>query len=141
MSHSSPVLRPGKKSDESGPAVSTARKRTGDAGEKAAAKFLTDRGYDVVDTNFRCRYGEIDIVAHYRDCLVFVEVRTKKSLTFGAPEESITHAKKEKLILTAQTYMQQHKDVPPNWRIDVIAIVMAGDDTVRSIKLIEGAVA
>ncbi len=121
--------------------MSTSRKRTGDAGEKAAARFLIDRGYDVVGTNFRCRYGEIDIVARHGDCMVFIEVRTKKSLEFGAPEESITRSKMDKLILTAQTYMQQHEDAPSDWRIDVIAIVMARDDTVRSIELIVGAVA
>jgi len=121
--------------------VSTARKRTGDAGEKAAAKFLKDRGYDVLDTNFRCRYGEIDIVARYGDCLIFVEVRTKKSLAFGTPEESITRSKMDKLILSAQTYMQQHEGIPDNWRIDVIGIVMEADGTVRNIELIEGAVA
>ena len=121
--------------------MSTSRKRTGDAGEKAAAKFLKEHDYDILDTNFRCRYGEIDIIARHGDCLVFVEVHTKKSLTYGTPEESITRSKMDKLILTSQTYMQQHEDAPLNWRIDVIAIVMDGDDTVRSIELIEGAVA
>jgi putative endonuclease len=121
--------------------VTTARKRTGDAGEKAAARFLISRGYSILDTNFRCRYGEIDIIARHKECLVFVEVRTKKSLAFGTPQESITRSKMDKLILTAQTYMQQHEDMSLNWRIDVIAIVLEGDGTVRSIELLEGAVA
>lgn len=121
--------------------MSTDRKRTGDAGEKIAAEFLINHGYTILDTNFRCQYGEVDIVAEHENCLVFVEVRTKKSLAFGTPEESITQPKKEKLILTAQTYVQEHDDTPSDWRIDVVAIELNKDNSVSRIEQIESAIA
>jgi len=117
--------------------MSTSRKRTGDAGEKIAAEFLINHGYAIIGTNFRCQYGEVDIIAEHANCLVFVEVRTKKSLAFGTPEESITPAKKEKLILTAQTYMQEHNDLPSDWRIDVVAVELNKNNSVKRIDLIE----
>jgi len=117
--------------------MSTSRKRTGDIGENIAAEFLIDHGYTIIETNFHCQYGEVDIVAEQDDCLIFVEVRTKKSLAFGTPEESITQAKKEKLILTAQTYLQENEDVPSNWRIDVVAVELNKNNSVKRIDLIE----
>ena len=63
------------------------RKSTGDLGEKLARDFLKKRGYHIIENNFRCREGEIDIVATQNDCLVCIEVRTKSSLVFGTPEE------------------------------------------------------
>ena len=71
------------------------RRDTGILGEKLAQDFLKKRGYRIIDTNYRCAEGEIDIIAKHRDYLVFVEVRTKKSLEFGSPEESITRTKME----------------------------------------------
>ena len=70
------------------------RQEVGKLGEKAARKFLKKRGYHIRETGFRCRHGEIDIIAQRKDCLVFLEVRTKSNLDFGTPEESITQAKK-----------------------------------------------
>ena len=73
------------------------RRDTGILGEKLAKDFLKKRGYNIRETNYRCPEGEIDIVARHKDYLVFVEVRTKTSLEFGSPEESITLTKKERL--------------------------------------------
>ena len=70
------------------------RKELGNIGEKLAKNFLKRKGYRIRETNFRCREGEIDIVAEQKDYLVFIEVRTKASFSFGKPEESITYAKK-----------------------------------------------
>lgn len=120
--------------------MSTRRKITGDTGEKIAADFLAGNGYKILEKNFRCRYGEIDIIATKADRIVFFEVRTKKSLAYGMPEESITRAKQNKLIVTAQTYLKRYGDSMPDWRIDVIAIVMNSDDSIKSINLIEGAI-
>jgi len=77
------------------------RRDTGILGEKLAKDFLKKRGYHILETNYRCPEGEIDIVARHKDCLVFVEVRTKKSLEFGSPEESITPAKQTRMRATA----------------------------------------
>ncbi len=102
------------------------RRETGILGEKLAAELLADKGYLIVETNFRCREGEIDIVARDGDCLVFVEVRAKRSRRFGTPEESITVRKKERIRLAAARYREQHDDLPELWRIDVVAVEMAG---------------
>jgi putative endonuclease len=82
------------------------------AGGKIASDFLTRRGYHILETNYRCPYGEVDIIARHQDYLVFIKVRTKRSLKFGSPEESITPAKREKMIATAWHY-QQSRDKPP----------------------------
>jgi len=116
------------------------RQEVGKLGEKTAQKFLKKRGYRIRETGFRCRHGEIDIIAQKKDCLVFVEVRTKSNLDFGTPEESITRAKKERLIASALTYTSTHQDLPPLWRIDVIAIELNEKGKTGRIELIENAV-
>ncbi|MBL7062429.1 MAG: YraN family protein [Dehalococcoidia bacterium] len=116
------------------------RKELGAAGEKLARNFLKKKGYRIRETNFRCREGEIDIVAERKDYLVFVEVRTKTSSGFGSPEESVTFAKKEKLIASALAYLNSHKNVPDNWRIDFVGIELDENSKATRIELIENAV-
>jgi putative endonuclease len=116
------------------------RQKVGKLGEEAARKFLKKRGYRIRETGFRCRHGEIDIVAQKKDYLVFVEVRTKTNLEFGTPEESITQAKKEKLIASALTYTNTHQNLPSLWRIDVVAIELDDKGKTRRIDLIENAI-
>ena len=116
------------------------RQEVGKLGEKAARKFLKKRGYRIREVGFRCHHGEIDIIAQRKDYLVFVEVRTKTNLDFGTPEESITAAKKKKLIALALTYTSTHQNLPPLWRIDVVAIELDDKGKPRRIELIENAV-
>ena len=116
------------------------RRDTGILGEKLAKEFLKKRGYRIRETNYRCPEGEIDIVARDKDFLVFVEVRTKKSLEFGHPEESITPAKKQRMRATAYQYCQSHHDLPPQWRIDVVAIELDTSGKPSRLELIENAV-
>ena len=116
------------------------RQQVGKLGEKAAQKFLKRRGYRIRETGFRCRHGEIDIIAQKKDCLVFVEVRTKSNLDFGTPEESITQAKKERLIASALTYTTTHQNLPALSRIDVVAIELDDKGQVKRIELIENAI-
>jgi len=116
------------------------RQEVGKLGEKAGQKFLKKRGYRIRETGFRCRHGEIDIVAQQKDRLVFVEVRTKSNLEFGTPEESITRAKKEKLIASALTYTATHQNLPSLWRIDVVAVELDEKGKARRIELIENAI-
>ena len=66
-----------------------------------AGRFLQEKGYRLLDANYRCRWGEVDIVAQEGDELVFVEVRTRRWAEYGAPEESATEAKDRWLIATA----------------------------------------
>ncbi len=116
------------------------RRDVGILGEKLAQNFLKQRGYHILQTNYRCPEGEIDIVARHRDSLVFIEVRTKKNLKFGSPEESITPTKKEKLRAVAYRYQQTHDNLPSSWRIDVVAIELDQRDRISRIELIENAV-
>ena len=116
------------------------RKQLGALGEKIAIEFLKGHGYKIRETNFRCLLGEIDIVAEKEKCLVFVEVRTRTSSEFGTPEESITIAKKRKLISLALTYLQSHEDLSPLWRIDVVAVEMVNGGKVSRVELIENAI-
>ncbi|MBE9482647.1 MAG: YraN family protein [Chloroflexi bacterium] len=116
------------------------RQEVGKLGEKEARKFLKKRGYRIRETGFRCRHGEIDIVAQQKDYLVFVEVRTRSSLDFGTPEESITQAKKKKLVTLALTYTNTHQNLPSLWRIDVVAIELDDKGKLKRIELIENAI-
>ena len=116
------------------------RRETGILGEKIARDFLKKRGYRIRETNYRCPEGEIDIIAKHRDYLVFIEVRTKISLEFGSPEESITPTKREKLRAVAYRYKQTHDNLPPLWRIDVVAIELDQKGKPSRIELIENAV-
>src|SRR3972149_5966342 len=116
------------------------RRDTGILGEKLAKDFLKKRGYRILETNFRCPEGEIDIVAKHKDFLVFIEVRTKTSLEFGSPEESITPAKKERMRATAFHYRQRHHNLPLLWRIDVVAVELSRKGELWRLELIENAV-
>jgi putative endonuclease len=116
------------------------RKELGDVGEKLARNFLKKKGYKIRENNFRCREGEIDIIAQKKGCLVFVEVRTRTGSCFGSPEESVTSAKKEKLIASALAYLNSHKDLPESWRIDFVAVELDQNSKATRIELIENAV-
>lgn len=116
------------------------RQQTGKLGEKATRTFLKKRGYRIRETGFRCQHGEIDIVAQRKDWLVFVEVRTKSNPEFGTPEESITQTKKERLIASALTYTTTHRDVPAQWRIDVVAIELDDKGRPKRIEHLENAI-
>lgn len=100
---------------------------TGRLAESLAAKALEEKGYQILERNFSNKYGEIDIIAQDRDTLVFVEVKAKKGLTFGAPEEMINPRKLAKVRHMAEVYLNG-KSLP--CRIDVVAIVLAPDDSV-----------
>ncbi len=116
------------------------RRDTGILGEKLAKEFLKKQGYRIIETNYRCPNGETDIVAMHEDSLVFIEVRTKKNLQFGSPEESITPAKMEKLRTVAAHYQQSHDKLPPQCRIDVVAVELNQSGKLVRIELIENAV-
>jgi putative endonuclease len=116
------------------------RRDVGILGEKLAQNFLKKRGYHIWETNYRCPEGEIDIIAKDRDCLVFIEVRTKTSAEFGTPEESITPNKKRRLAMVTSHYQQSHSNLPPSWRIDVVAVELNQAGKPSRIELIENAV-
>ena len=102
----------------------TYQKRIGKIGENIAADHLFAQGYQLLDKNFIVRYGEIDLVMLEDDVVVFVEVKTRTSDAYGAPEDSVTPVKIEKLHNAALMWLQAHPESPDNWRIDVVAILI-----------------
>ena len=91
-------------------------------GEKVASEYLVKIGYQVLDRNVRTEYGEIDLIAEQGRILVFVEVKTRQSSTYGYPEESITRLKIDHMIDSAKAYLQTIPDYEGDWRIDVVAV-------------------
>jgi putative endonuclease len=93
--------------------------------EDIAATFLQQRGLTLVERNYRCRFGEIDLIARDGDVLVFVEVRMRTSRAFGGAAASITAAKRGKLLRTARHYIAGIARVPA-CRFD--AVLISGED-------------
>ena len=112
-----------------------ARQLLGRKGEQMAADALRERGYRIVEQNFRCRYGEIDLIAEERGDLVFVEVKTRRGTSFGRPEEAVTPTKRRKLAEVASYYLDVHNVGDCSWRIDVVAIDFNQDGKFRDVRV------
>ena len=110
---------------------------TGKIGEHFAAEYLESRGYEIVDRNFKSRFGEIDIIAKNEKYLAFVEVKTRKADGLTHPFESITPSKRAKVIKTAQYYLMRYPTVLQP-RFDAAAVFTADGDLVK-IDYIENA--
>jgi len=102
--------------------VST-RSSEGTAGEAAAARYLIERGYHVLERNFRCRGGEIDVIALDGGTLVFVEVKLRRTLARGTPLEAVTAVKQARVRKAAQQYLGFCGRVFGRIRFDVICIM------------------
>ena len=90
--------------------------------EKLAVDFLERHGFTVLERNFNCRIGEVDIIAMEGDTLCFIEVKYRSSLAYGYPEENVDIRKQKKICRTALFYMTSH-GISGNTRFDVISIV------------------
>lgn len=103
-------------------------KELGNRGEISAAWYLRRHDYVILDTNWRCNFGEVDIVAMDRDCLVFVEVKTRSSMNQGFPCEAVTKKKRRKYENIALAYLVCHdfSDLP--MRFDVVDVVKLDSD-------------
>lgn len=116
------------------------RKQKGAAAEVAAATFLVERGFTILDRNWRNRTGEIDIIANDSGTLVFVEVRSRSGTsTYGTPSESVNHRKIIQVRSIAQQYIHYKKSYDIPIRFDVIAVILKSDLSVDSIEHIEQA--
>jgi putative endonuclease len=91
-------------------------------GERIAAAYLTDSGLRVLDRNWRCRDGELDIVARDGDALVFCEVKTRTGTGFGHPAEAVTPAKRRRLRSLARAWLATHDQHAPDLRFDVVGV-------------------
>jgi len=102
--------------------VSNERIDLGKKGEKISVEFLKKQGYKIVETNYRCSVGEIDIVAKDKDVLCFVEVKTRKSDEYGLPEEAVDWHKQRKLVKVALAYLEEKKVYGQDLRFDVVSV-------------------
>ena len=115
-------------------------KSTGDWGEALVANDLRERGYAIIASGYRCRFGEIDLIAKAKGVLCFVEVKLRSNLKYGLPREYVTTRKQEKLRMTAQFYLSTHElDVPV--RFDVAEVYTDAEHTAKNthIEYIENA--
>ncbi len=110
-------------------------KATGNKGEEIAAVYLRKQGYSLLARNWRFRHWEVDIIASKQQFLHFIEVKTRYSLRYGRPEESITKEKMKNLKNAAEEYQYQH----PEWKyiqFDVIALTLVNEE-VKELFMIE----
>src|SRR6266566_6565876 len=118
----------------------TARQGLGRTGERLAAEELSRRGYHILEKNFRCSYGEIDLVAEDAQDLVFVEVKTRRGNAYGLPEEAVTLRKQRKLVQVASYYLDLQACSERSWRIDVVAVQLSKSGKPEEIRIYRHAV-
>jgi putative endonuclease len=94
---------------------------TGREGEAKAADYLRRKKYEVIGANYRCRFGELDLIAKKRELVIFVEVKLRKNDRFGAAADAVTFSKQDKLRKTAASWLAAHDCDAPT-RFDVIEI-------------------
>ncbi|MBR1729389.1 MAG: YraN family protein [Selenomonadaceae bacterium] len=111
-------------------------KQLGDVGEDFAANFLTSKGYEILDRNFRYgREAEVDIIAKQNDLIVFVEVKTRFNDKLGRPAEAVNYPKQQRIILAAKKYLQDNYNFDTPCRFDVIEILANDKMNSRSWKI------
>jgi putative endonuclease len=103
------------------------RRRFGNASEVAAARYLEGKGYRILAHQFRTPHGEIDLISEKDNELIFVEVKARKNLDFGYPEDAVGQAKLRKMLAAAEIYMEQNKVVDSPFRFDIIAMLLQKD--------------
>jgi putative endonuclease len=115
------------------------RRALGDAGEELVARWYAAAGYRILDRNWRCREGELDVVVARGPVIAFCEVKTRRSTGFGSPAEAVTITKQRRLRTLALRWLDEHPEArAPTLRFDV-ASVLARRDAVPVVDVIEGA--
>ena len=114
--------------------MSLLKKMLGQEGEDRAAKFLTRQGYKILERNYRTPSGEIDLIALQGDAVVFVEVKTRTSDAYGAPELAVNPQKQRRMVKAALGYIKQKKLHQVPCRFDVVAISTAAEQEVELIR-------
>jgi putative endonuclease len=114
--------------------LSLLKKLLGREGEDLAARFLMKQGYRILERNYRTRSGEIDLVALHDGIVVFVEVKTRTSDAFGAPELAVTPRKQQRMVKAALAYIKYRKLHQVPCRFDVVAITTTAEQEVEHIQ-------
>nr|WP_154983894.1 YraN family protein [Paenibacillus xylanexedens] len=122
------------------PSGKLTRQQKGKIGEEEACRWLVKQGYSILQRNWRCRSGEVDIIAVREDLLIFVEVRSRSSNSgFGTPQESVDQRKMQQVRSTAGVYIQMSGEHTRQIRFDVIAVIMNHFGKIMSINHLENA--
>lgn len=119
--------------------MNSQKKEIGFYGEDLAEKYLKSIGYVILKRNFRCKIGEIDIIAKDKDFITFIEVKSRYGNLYGSPRESITYSKKLKIYKTAEVFICKSNLHYANFRFDVIEIMFNKQNNNYSINLIKDA--
>ncbi len=114
-------------------------KSIGNFGEDLAEEYLRKSGYEIIERNFKCKIGELDIIGKDDKYIVFIEVKARYNNFYGAPCEAVTHGKQFKIYKTAQYYIMIKKLYNRNFRFDVIEIILSKIDNNHNIRLIKNA--
>ena len=124
--------------------MTSGNRELGQWGERQARLHLESKGYEIVATNFRCRAGEIDIVASHQGEMVFVEVKTRRGNSFGQASEAVSEARGERLAAVAEEFMQSrlsesyHSGM--SWRIDLVCLDLDRQGRLTSVTHIPHAI-
>ena len=113
------------------------KKSIGKLGEDLATIYLNRMGYKILARNFRCRVGEVDIIAKDVEEIVFIEVKTRTNNIYGEPSEAVDYIKKENIIKTANYYLYINKLYNKSIRFDVIEVFLSNKFHINHIKQIE----
>ena len=112
----------------------------GTEGEQKSVEFLIENGYAILKLNYRDgRIGEIDIIAREGEYICFIEVKTRKSYSFGVPSESVTFKKQEKIKLLASIYLTNTGNIDKRIRFDIVEVLMKNNNDINKINLIKNA--
>ncbi len=114
--------------------MSLLTKLLGKEGEDRAARFLMKQGYRIIERNYRTRSGEIDLIALHDGAVVFIEVKTRTSDAFGAPELAVNPRKQQRMVKAALGYIKYKKLHQVPCRFDVVAITTAAEKEVEHIQ-------
>jgi putative endonuclease len=112
-------------------------KTLGEKGEDIAAAFLKKKGYNILFRNYKCSFGEIDIIAKHKKILSFIEVKTRSTKKYGLPQEAVTPAKQTKISRVALEFVQRYKMDNRAARFDVVSVQYLNDG--YEVDLIENA--
>ena len=101
----------------------------GDLGEELARRYLASKGYEIVESNYRTRRGELDLISRHADTLVIVEVKLRRGTAYGTPLEAVTPRKQQAIRLMAEEYLAEKSPEFQSLRFDVVGILLHGERT------------
>jgi putative endonuclease len=119
--------------------MSTLNKSIGNFGEDLAENYLKQSGYKIIERNFKCKIGELDIIGKDDKYITFIEVKTRYSNLYGSPCESVTVSKQLKIYKTAQCYIMLNQLYKLSFRFDVVEVILNNIDNTHNIRLIKNA--